>query len=87
MDPGAVVARSVPTVTPSEVWLPPLDRLSRTRRRHRVYVHEIELDGDENPTLGQRVEILDEGESYIAARITEVQQTSEGNRYQLTIEP
>lgn len=56
-------------------------------RPGRVYVHDIELDGDENLALGQRVEILDGGESYTAARIAEVEQTSEGNRYQLTIEP
>ncbi len=60
---------------------------SLQRQTGRVYVHDIELDGDENLTLGQRVEILDEGDSYTAARITEVEQTSEGNRYQLTIEP
>jgi len=57
------------------------------REAGRVYVHDIELDGDENLTLGQRVEILDEGDSYTSARITEVEQTCEGNRYQLTIEP
>jgi hypothetical protein len=56
------------------------------RQTGRVYVHDIELDGDENLTLGQRVEILDEG-NYTAVRITEVEQSSEGNRYQLTLEP
>ncbi len=30
------------------------------RQTGRVYAHDIELDGDENLTLGQRVEILDE---------------------------
>jgi hypothetical protein len=34
-----------------------------------VYVHDIELDGDEDLAVGQRVEVVDEGGQMFAATI------------------
>lgn len=49
----------------------------------RTYVHDIELDGDENLAIGMRVEVCDEAGRVFAAMVTD--RTS--SRWQLTIHP
>ena len=49
----------------------------------RTYVHDIELDGDENLAVGQRVEVRDEPGRFFAATIT----GRDGARWQLTLRP
>jgi hypothetical protein len=49
----------------------------------RTYVHDAELDGDEELTIGQRVEISDEAGRLFAATVTD----RVGPRWQLTIQP
>jgi hypothetical protein len=49
----------------------------------RTYVHDIELDGDENLAVGQRVEVRDEAGRFFAATIT----GRDGARWQLTLRP
>lgn len=48
-----------------------------------VYVHDYELDGDEELAIGQRVEILDGGGRYVAGTIVE----RTGPRWKLRIQP
>ena len=49
----------------------------------RTYVHDAELDGDEELSVGMRVEVVDEAGRYFAATIT----GHEGQRWQLTLMP
>lgn len=48
-----------------------------------AYVHDFELDGDEDLTPGQRVEILDGGGGYHAATVVD----RVGPRWKLQIQP
>lgn len=48
-----------------------------------AYVHDIELEGDEELRVGQRVEILDGGGNYHAAVVDE----RVGPRWRLRIQP
>ena len=48
----------------------------------RAYVHDAELDGDENLAVGMRVEICDEAGRMFAATVT----ARDGHRWQLTIQ-
>ena len=48
-----------------------------------AYVHDIELEGDENLQVGQRVEILDAGGTYHAAVVDD----RVGRRWRLRIQP
>lgn len=43
----------------------------RERAAGVAYVHDVELEGDENLQVGQRVEILDGGGSYHAAVVVD----------------
>jgi hypothetical protein len=49
----------------------------------RIYVHDVELDGDENLAVGMRVEVSDESGRMFAATVTD----RTGSRWQLTIQP
>ena len=49
----------------------------------RVFVHDAELEGDEELTVGMRVEILDDAGRYFAATVTD----RVGHRWQLTLQP
>ena len=48
----------------------------------RAYVHDAELDGDEDLAVGVRVEICDEAGRMFAATVT----SRDGHRWQLTIQ-
>ena len=48
----------------------------------RAYVHDTELDGDENLHIGMRVEISDDAGRMFAATVT----GRDGQRWQLTIQ-
>lgn len=48
-----------------------------------AYVHDVELEGDENLQPGQRVEILDGGGTYHAAVVDD----RVGPRWRLRIQP
>jgi hypothetical protein len=37
-----------------------------------VYIHDVELEGDENLKLGVRVEIRDEGGDYLSATVDDI---------------
>ena len=49
----------------------------------RAYVHDAELEGDEELSIGMRVEVLDGGGRYFAATVTD----RVGHRWQLTLQP
>lgn len=49
----------------------------------RTYVHDVELDGDEGLTVGDRVELCDESGRMFAATVT----GRIAPRWQLTIQP
>jgi len=49
----------------------------------RTYVHDWELDGDEELEIGTRIEICDEAGRMFAATVTD----RIGDRWQLTIQP
>ncbi|MGH9056068.1 MAG: hypothetical protein ACRDYY_09450 [Acidimicrobiales bacterium] len=49
----------------------------------RTYVHDAELDGDEDLQIGTRIEICDEAGRMFAATVTD----RVGDRWQLTIQP
>jgi hypothetical protein len=49
----------------------------------RAYVHDAELDGDEDLAIGTRVEICDDAGRLFAATVTD----RVGYRWQLTIQP
>jgi hypothetical protein len=49
----------------------------------RTYVHDAELDGDEELSVGTRVEVIDEAGRYFAATVT----GREAPRWQLTLMP
>ena len=49
----------------------------------RTYIHDAELDGDEDLDVGTRVEICDEAGRMFAATVTD----RVGPRWQLTIQP
>lgn len=49
----------------------------------RTYVHDAELEGDEELAIGMRVEVLDDAGRYFAATITD----RIGHRWQLTLQP
>ena len=65
-------------VVPTEV--PP-----GARRDGYVYVHDVQLDGDENLALGTRVEIQDEGGQYLAATVDHISTDELGRRYRLRL--
>ena len=48
----------------------------------RAYVHDAELDGDEDLSIGTRVEICDDTGRMFAATVTD----RDGHRWQLTIQ-
>jgi hypothetical protein len=48
----------------------------------RAYVHDAELDGDEDLSIGTRVEICDDAGRMFAATVTD----RDGHRWQLTIQ-
>jgi len=48
-----------------------------------TYVHDFELDGDEDLEVGQRVEIRDHSGALFAATV----ESRHGNRWRLTIRP
>lgn len=48
-----------------------------------AYVHDVELDGDEDLHLGSRVEICDEGDGYVPATVDEITDDELGRRYRL----
>ena len=50
-----------------------------------VYVHDVELDGDEMLTVGSRVEIRDEGGQYLAATVDQITGDELGRRYRLRL--
>ena len=50
-----------------------------------VYVHDVELDGDEMLTVGSRVEIRDEGGQYLAATVDQITADELGRRYRLRL--
>jgi hypothetical protein len=52
-----------------------------------VYVHDVELDGDENLGVGDRVEVRDEGDAFWAASVEEITVDELGNRYRLRLQP
>jgi hypothetical protein len=49
----------------------------------RAFVHEIELDGDEQLAIGARVELQDEAGRLFAATVT----GRTGDRWEFTIQP
>lgn len=49
----------------------------------RAYVHDMELDGDEELSVGTRVEVRDEAGRLFAATVTD----RIGSRWQLTLQP
>ena len=49
----------------------------------RTYVHDVELDGDEDLAIGMRVEVCDDAGRMFAATVTD----RAGSRWQLTIQP
>lgn len=49
----------------------------------RTYVHDVELEGDEDLVVGQRVEVRDDGGRMFAATVT----GRVGERWQLTFQP
>jgi len=49
----------------------------------RTYAHDAELDGDEQVTVGMRVEVCDESGRMFAATVT----ARDGRRWQLTLTP
>jgi hypothetical protein len=49
----------------------------------RAYVHDAELEGDEELTIGMRVEVLDDAGRYFAATVTD----RVGHRWQLMLQP
>jgi len=48
-----------------------------------TYVHDAELEGDEELAVGMRVEVVDEAGRYFAAVVSDRQ----GHRWQLTLGP
>ena len=48
----------------------------------RAYVHDAELEGDEELTIGMRVEVLDDAGRFFAATVTD----RVGPRWQLTLQ-
>jgi hypothetical protein len=50
-----------------------------------VYVHDVELDGDEMLTVGSRVEFRDEGGQYLAATVDQITADELGRRYRLRL--
>ena len=48
-----------------------------------VYIHDVELDGDEMLAVGTRVEIRDEGGQYLAATVDQITGDELGRRYRL----
>jgi hypothetical protein len=67
-------------VVPAEVG--PLQRSTAT-----VYVHDVELEGDENLHIGDRVEVRDEGGELWAATVEAVTRDELGQRYRLSLRP
>jgi hypothetical protein len=49
----------------------------------RTYVHDVELEGDEELAIGMRVEVRDEAGRLFAATVTD----RIGPRWQLTLQP
>lgn len=49
----------------------------------RAYVHDAELEGDEELTIGMRVEVLDDAGRYFAATVTD----RAAHRWQLSLQP
>lgn len=49
----------------------------------RTYVHDVELEGDEELAIGMRVEVRDEAGRMFAATVTD----RIGPRWQLTLQP
>jgi hypothetical protein len=49
----------------------------------RTYVHDVELEGDEELAVGMRVEVRDEAGRMFAATVTD----RIGPRWQLTLQP
>jgi hypothetical protein len=49
----------------------------------RTYVHDMELEGDEDLSVGLRVEVRDEAGRLFAATVTD----RVGSRWQLTLQP
>jgi hypothetical protein len=49
----------------------------------RTYVHDVELEGDEELAIGMRVEVRDEAGRMFAATVTD----RIGRRWQLTLQP
>jgi len=49
----------------------------------RAYVHDIELDGDENLAIGMRIEVCDEAGRIVAATVGD----RTDSRWQLTLQP
>ncbi len=49
----------------------------------RTYVHDAELEGDEELAVGMRIEVLDEAGRYFAATVTD----RLDHRWQLTLTP
>jgi hypothetical protein len=49
----------------------------------RAYVHDAELEGNEELAVGMRVEVLDDAGRYFAATVTD----RTGRRWQLALQP
>ena len=49
----------------------------------RAYAHDAQLDGDENLSVGMRVEVCDESGRFFAATVT----GRDGHYWQLTLTP
>ncbi len=50
-----------------------------------VYVHDVQLEGDENLELGTRVEVQDEGGHFLAATVDDISTDKLGRRYRLRL--
>lgn len=72
---GVQMVTITKTVVPATVGPPEL-------RAGRTYVHDAELDGDEELAVGARVEVIDDAGRYFAATVT----GRDGKRWQLTLQ-
>ena len=52
-----------------------------------AYLHDVDLDDDQTLSVGDRVELRDEGGAYCAATVEAIEPGSFGRRYRLQIKP
>lgn len=52
-----------------------------------TYIHDVDLDADQELALGDRVELRDEGGAFFAATVEAIEPVRIGRKYRLHIKP